>query len=111
MRARANRDYPEVAKLFRLIDEEGQETIVVPYGDAEKRLTSYSFHPGRDTFRALQPYLVKVSTTQFNFLNKAGMIAPINEQMNRLTRKPPSNMTPGLALSPIGSFHAIQKVS
>lgn len=89
MGARASRDYPKVAELFRMIDEDGMETIVVPYGDAEKRIASYEFHPGRETLRALQPYLVKVSTTQFNFLNQARMIAPINEQMNRLIPQSP----------------------
>ena len=89
MRARANRDFPEVAKLFRMIDEDGQETIVVPHGDAVKRLEAYKFHANRDTLRALQPYLVKVSWTQFAFLSKERMIEPIHEQVNRLIPQSP----------------------
>lgn len=98
MRARADRDFPAVAQLFRMIDEEGQVAVVVPYGDSEKRLESYRFHAGTETLRALQPYLVKVSTTQFKFLNNEGMIEPINDQLNRLIPNAPEQYDPRFGL-------------
>lgn len=82
--ARTNRDFPEVADLFRMIDDGGQVPVVVPHGDALARVRSYKAAPGRQTSRALQPFVVSVRRDDFDALTKANQIKPVNEHVNVL---------------------------
>ena len=52
-------NYPETAKRYRLIPQE-TVAVVVPYGDAIRRLAAWQRAPGRETWRALQPYLINL---------------------------------------------------
>jgi len=63
--ARIERNYPEVASRFRMIDDHEQLAVVVPYGDAADRIESYRRRPRRRTLRALQPFLVNVPIWEF----------------------------------------------
>ena len=42
-----------------MIDDRGQEAIVVPFGDAEHRIEAYRAAPAAATLRALQPFIVE----------------------------------------------------
>jgi CRISPR-associated endonuclease/helicase Cas3 len=82
---REARNFPEVARLFRMIDEDGQATVVVPYGDAGKRVESYRHAKGRETLRALQPFTVNVRLETLWMLDAAGCVETIHEQVKWLT--------------------------
>lgn len=66
---RAAQDYPEVARLSRLIDDDGESVVVRPPGHEEevgRLLDEVRGGPARarQALRALQPYLVQVRTRQ-----------------------------------------------
>ena len=69
MPARQARDFPKVEEQFGMIDEDGQVSVVVPFGDAAERIESYRAAPGRQTLRALQPFLVGIPARDAGFLN------------------------------------------
>jgi len=53
--------FASVADAFALIEQDGVEAVVVPFGDAAARLDDLRKHgPSRDRLRALQPFVVKV---------------------------------------------------
>jgi CRISPR-associated endonuclease/helicase Cas3 len=87
--ARTNRDFPKVADLFRMIDDGGQVPVVVPYGDSPERVRTYEIAPGRQTLRALQPYIVTVPRDAFAMLVKTNQIRAINEHVNVLVPNDP----------------------
>jgi len=82
---REARNFPEVARLFRMIDEDGQATLVVPYGDAAKRIESYRYAKGREALRALQPFTVNVRLETLQMLEDAGYVETIHEQVKWLS--------------------------
>jgi CRISPR-associated endonuclease/helicase Cas3 len=85
MRAREQRDFPEVERLFQMIPGEGQVPIAVPYrDDAIKRVEDFRKEPGFRTLRALQPYLVNASQATEVMLTEAGLIETIHEQVRWL---------------------------
>ena len=52
-------NYPEVAKRYRLIDND-TVAVVVPYGDAIARLAAWEAAPSYRTWTALQPYIISL---------------------------------------------------
>jgi len=82
--ARRDRNFPEIQKRFRMIEDQGRESIVVPYGEADRLIEAYRVAPGRATLRALQPYVVDVPRTHFDFLVRGGVVETIHEQVHRL---------------------------
>jgi CRISPR-associated endonuclease/helicase Cas3 len=84
MTAREARDFPEVERKFRMIDDEGQAPVVVPYGEAADRVERYRADPGRRTLRALQPYLVNAPQHAVDRLEAAGRIETIHDQVRWL---------------------------
>ena len=60
MTEREARNFPEVARMFRMIDDDGQATLVVPYGDAARadRVLPLRKRPARPS--CLQPFTVNV---------------------------------------------------
>ena len=84
MRERLDRNFPEVDRLFRMIDDGGQMAIVVPYGDAAQRVKKYRDFPRRRTLRALQPFIVNVSKKDFSLLERGHLIEPIHDQVRWL---------------------------
>lgn len=80
-RERVDRNFPEVAKRFQMIDDRGQVTLVVPFGDADRRIASYRSRPGRHTLRALQSFTVNVPQAVQALFEKAGLIEIIHDQV------------------------------
>jgi CRISPR-associated endonuclease/helicase Cas3 len=80
MTARGQRDFPEVAERFRMIDDRGQVAIVVPYGQAIERVDRFRRSPSRGTLRALQPYTVQVHSYEFQAADKS-LIEPVHDQV------------------------------
>lgn len=70
---RARFDFPEVAKLFRLI-EDNTVPVIVPYSDEVREILKEPW--GRETLRKLQPYLVNVYKTRIDELNRKALIRP-----------------------------------
>ena len=78
---RANLDFPEVAKRFRMIDS-ATYPVVVPYENAYDKLESVGakFKPSRDDFRSLQPFIVQIYFQEFQVLNSVGALGYIHEK-------------------------------
>jgi CRISPR-associated endonuclease/helicase Cas3 len=67
--------FKSVAEAFDMIDDDGTEPVVVPYGDALARLNELrDYGPTRDRLRALQPFLVTLYKQQLAGLENAGAI-------------------------------------
>lgn len=81
---RATLDYPEVARTFRMIDEQ-TESVVVPYGSAGERARAAraiaglraGSPAGRLLVRELQPYLVNIPASEAERERHTGRIAPV----------------------------------
>lgn len=77
-------DYPEVAKRFRMIDEE-TESVIVQYGDAQAmaavRDAVAALRAGqagaRQALRRLQPHLVSLRVRDAERYRKEGLIEPL----------------------------------
>lgn len=52
-------NYPETARLFRLISDD-TVLVAVPYGQGSRRLTDWKYRPSRATWRRLQPFVVSL---------------------------------------------------
>lgn len=79
--ARANLDFPEVAKRFRMIDN-ATYPVVVPYKDAYDKLdiVCAKFKPSRDDFRSLQPFIVQIYSHELQVLNNIGALGSMLEK-------------------------------
>lgn len=77
-------DYPEVARRYRLIDED-TISVVVPYGEAKERLEEWLNQPRRTSWRRLQPYLVSLFRYEAIKLTREGLLEPIGENLYRWT--------------------------
>ncbi|MFP4440934.1 MAG: CRISPR-associated helicase/endonuclease Cas3, partial [Chloroflexaceae bacterium] len=81
---RAAMDYPEIARRFRLIDEDTDD-VIVAYGDEPARaqvralIAALQQRPpnARQLLRRLQPYLVSVRAQVARRYRDAGWIAPL----------------------------------
>lgn len=78
-------DYPEVARRFRLIDDDQQAVAITRYGSPEERqlvgrlldqLRRRQISP-RLALRQLQPYLVNLRAHQAQRYERQGLIAPV----------------------------------
>ncbi len=63
-----------LAETFSMIEDDGSEPVVVPYGDAPARLRTLEADPRRANLRALQPFVVTVYPQQIRALEQAGVI-------------------------------------
>ncbi|MSQ35462.1 MAG: CRISPR-associated endonuclease Cas3'' [Dehalococcoidia bacterium] len=78
-------DYPEVAKRFRMIDDETESLIITTYGSAETRRHVHSLlaelrskgTPPRELMRRLQPYLVSLRKRGADACRRQGLIADV----------------------------------
>jgi CRISPR-associated endonuclease/helicase Cas3 len=72
--------FEDVAKAFAMIEEDGAEAVVAPFGDAMARLDVVRKHgPTRDRLRALQPFVVKVYASDLKAMEEAGAIETVAE--------------------------------
>jgi hypothetical protein len=99
---RAARDFREVETRFRMIDDQGREAVVVPFGDAASRIDAYRAAPGPRTLRALQPFVVDVPTREVQFLDS--LIETIHDQVRRLRPGPQYDRRFGLIVDEIVPF-------
>lgn len=71
-------NFAEVARLVHLVDDDGQSAIVVPWGDAPARLQAFVVAPGRETARALQPFVVQLRPRELAALERLGAVLPVD---------------------------------
>jgi CRISPR-associated endonuclease/helicase Cas3 len=77
--------FKTVAENFAMIEDDGSEPIVVPYGDSINRLDELRrLGPSRDRLRALQPYIVTVYPEQLSALKAAGVVEDVEESVTAL---------------------------
>lgn len=81
---RARLDYGSTAEAFRLMPQ-ATWPVVVPWGDAARRLARHAGHPNRETFRGLQPFTVQVYDQQLRQLRTAGALDEVSEGLFALT--------------------------
>ena len=83
--SRKNLDYPEVAKRFRMIDEETATAVVTAYGTPEDQRTVRAainaLKPGspeaRGLLRRIQPWTTSIYRQQATTLEHSGILCPI----------------------------------
>lgn len=75
-------NYPEVAKRYRLIEED-TVPVVVPYEDAEDRLEDWQKNPSQHTWQRLQPYVVNLYRCDVNRLKDKGSLECVREGLYR----------------------------
>lgn len=69
-------NYPEVARLYRLIDDD-TAPVVVPHDDAPGRLAAWIESPSRRAWQRLQPYLVSLPCKQIGRLLSDGLVEDV----------------------------------
>jgi CRISPR-associated endonuclease/helicase Cas3 len=72
--ARAELNFATVAREFRLIEDECTKSVIVPYGDAERRVNDVRRFVTREGLRSLQPYAVRIYPQAFIQLRQAGAL-------------------------------------
>lgn len=84
--ARQQLDFASVGRDFRLIEDGFTNEVVVPFGDAARRIDTIRRQgPTRDGRRALQPFVVSVHSRSFQALEQAGALDPITEGLHTLS--------------------------
>jgi len=69
--------FKSVAMNFKMIEDDGSQTVVVPCGDAEKRLDELrSKGSSRGRLRSLQPFVVNLYLKEIRLLEDAGALDP-----------------------------------
>jgi CRISPR-associated endonuclease/helicase Cas3 len=74
--------YPKVAERYRLI-EEPTVPVVVPYGDALRRLEAWQRSPGWTTWQRLQPYVVNLYEREARRFEQEGWLETVTEGLYR----------------------------
>ena len=69
-------NFPEVARLFRMIEDEGMP-VIAPYGDWRKKVDAVRAAPGICTFRGLQPYTVSLDDRWLKQLRAQEALEPL----------------------------------
>lgn len=82
-----------------MIDGQGLEPVVVPFGYAPELIGSYRAAPSRGTLRALQPFLVNISTREAKFL--ASRLEVIHDQVQWVSSGPQYDPRFGLIVDEI----------
>lgn len=78
--------YQKVAEKVRLIENDWQVGVVVPWGEGEKRLERLKNEgPNRRNLRALQPYLVNVAKCRAQKALNAGLLENVHDLVFALT--------------------------
>lgn len=81
-------NYYSVATKFRLIDDQCTSTIVVPYSEVVVEIINRIEQkgPNRDSFRALQPYTVRIYPRALAALIEAGAVEEIASRVYSISR-------------------------
>lgn len=66
-------NFPEVARLFRMIEDEGTP-VIAPYDDWRTKVNAVRASPGIKTFRGLQPYTVSLDDRWMKELRAKGAL-------------------------------------
>ena len=77
MTERIHLNFATVGDRFRLIDDGFSEPLIVPWGDAEERVTRFVRNPTRETQRALQPFVVQVRERDVARMLRMGALSPL----------------------------------
>ncbi len=77
---RESLDYPEVAKLYKLI-EQNTVQVVVHYKEFKKYLDDWKEKPGRQTWQKLQPYIVNLSQYEAERFERTGWLLRFSEEL------------------------------
>jgi CRISPR-associated endonuclease/helicase Cas3 len=75
-------NYPEVARLYRFIEED-TIPVVVHYQESLERLSEWLRDPNRHTWQRLQPYLVGLYRHEGTQLEREGWLEPVTEGLYR----------------------------
>jgi CRISPR-associated endonuclease/helicase Cas3 len=68
-------NFASVGREFRLIEDGFTKPVVVPYGDAEKRVQELRLRgPSRETLRGLQRFIVTIYPNAFSKLSGVGAL-------------------------------------
>ena len=70
------RNFPEVARLFRMIEDEGTP-VIAPYGEWRRRVDAVRAAPGISTFRGLQAYTVSLDKSWLKPLQDKDALEPL----------------------------------
>jgi CRISPR-associated endonuclease/helicase Cas3 len=77
--------FKSVAEAFEMIDNDGGEPVIVPYGDALARLDELRrYGPSRDRLRALQPFIVSLYKQQLALLENAGATETVADMVQAI---------------------------
>lgn len=87
-------NYPETARLFRLISED-TVLVAIGYGQGSRRLNDWKTRPSRATWRRLQPFVVSLLRREANRLLADSWLEPVSEGLYRWVGK--YDRTKGLA--------------
>ena len=86
-RERAAWKFKTVATKFQMIEDDGSEPVVVPYGAAPCRLEELRrLGPSRDRLRGLQPYVVTIYPQQRKALEEAGALELVTDTVLALSK-------------------------
>jgi CRISPR-associated endonuclease/helicase Cas3 len=75
-------NYPETARLFRLISDD-TVLVAVPYGQGSRRLTDWKNRPSRATWRRLQPFVVNLQRREAERLLADDWLELVSEGLYR----------------------------
>jgi CRISPR-associated endonuclease/helicase Cas3 len=79
---RAAWKFKTVAEKFAMIEDDGSDAVLVPYGDGVVRLEELrAMGPSRYLLRALQPYVVTLYPQQVKALEEAGALEEVVESV------------------------------
>ncbi|WP_138494382.1 CRISPR-associated endonuclease Cas3'' [Paenibacillus pinistramenti] len=93
------------SERFKLIDNDNQRTILVPYRDGKLLLDNLRSHgPDRHRMRMLQRYTVTVYEQEFNVLQKRGAVEEIWPNVFALTSVDHYSEEVGLLIEPLTSM-------
>jgi CRISPR-associated endonuclease/helicase Cas3 len=82
---RATWKFKTLAGAFHMIEDDGSEPVIVPYGDAASRLDDLRKKgPSRERLRALQPFIVTVYPQQLEALRAAGALETVADTVQAL---------------------------
>jgi CRISPR-associated endonuclease/helicase Cas3 len=77
--------FKTVAEKFRMIEDDGSEPVLVPFGDSSQQLDALRrFGPSRDRLRAIQPFLVALYPQQIQALERVGALETIGDIVRTL---------------------------